>query len=104
QGTLQTGNQVFASSAGIRRNMSYVTELGFADAAPPVSQRAAELQAILAAADTLPSRQRIQVAVEGPVVVLRGNIADEQERRLAEAVLRMTPGVFTVRNELVPGR
>jgi len=40
------------------------------------------------------------VGLEGGSLVLRGIVNDDHERRLAEAVARMTPGVRDLRNEL----
>jgi hypothetical protein len=98
----------FASSAGIRRNIGYVTDLAptfLVTEPPPVAQVRDDLQRIFLEADVnLPSRNNIQVIVDGPAVVLRGRVADDHERRLAEAVLRLSPGVRDVRNELVAGR
>jgi len=36
----------------------------------------------------------------GPVIVLRGSVATDHERRLAEALVRLTPGVRDLVNEL----
>jgi osmotically-inducible protein OsmY len=42
--------------------------------------------------------------MDGSTVVLRGSVRDDHERRLAEALVRLTPGVRAVRNELTaPG-
>jgi hypothetical protein len=102
--TTTNRNQAYAGTVGIHRNIGYVTEPAFPLVGVAMTpQRTVELQAILGAADNLPSRQGIQVGSDAGVIVLRGNVADEQERRLAEAVIRMTPGV-QVRNELVPQR
>jgi hypothetical protein len=50
--------------------------------------------------DRLPSRENIQVGMEGHTVVLRGPVKNDYERRLAEALIRLSPGVTDVRNEL----
>ncbi|CAN5519555.1 hypothetical protein BH11PLA2_BH11PLA2_20190 [soil metagenome] len=42
----------------------------------------------------------VNIAMEGPVVVLRGKVKDEEEARTAEGIVRLTPGVREVRNEL----
>jgi osmotically-inducible protein OsmY len=57
------------------------------------------VQAVIAGNSSLPSRAGIQAVADGDVVVLRGTVATDQERRLAEAIARLTPGVF-IRNEL----
>ncbi len=42
----------------------------------------------------------IQVAVEGQTALLRGTVASEEERKLAETLVSLEPGVWEVRNEL----
>jgi len=60
----------------------------------------ADLQQIIGVSSRLPSRGNIQVVMDGPTVVLRGKVQDDHERRLAEAMVRLSPGVRQVRNEL----
>lgn len=60
----------------------------------------AELQGVLVRSSSLRSAQGIQVGTQGPVVVLRGKVTSERERDLAEALLRLTPGVREISNEL----
>ena len=48
----------------------------------------------------LPSRANIQMGMDGEAIVLTGLVADDRERQMAEALLRLTPGVRDVRNEL----
>jgi osmotically-inducible protein OsmY len=63
-----------------------------------------DLQAIVARSESLPSRRNIQVLTDGATVVLRGQVANDRERRLAEGMLRLSPGVRELRNELaIPG-
>ena len=50
--------------------------------------------------DELAIAPRIQVMLDGSTIVLRGKVGDDDERRLAENVLRLTPGVRDIRNEL----
>jgi hypothetical protein len=49
----------------------------------------------------LPSKTRIQVVVNGHDVVLRGQVGSEEERLDAEGLIRLTPGVGQIFNELV---
>jgi hypothetical protein len=69
----------------------------------PVSSEAlhTELSGLLNRSTSIPSRQGITMAVEGRTVTLRGQVADDDERRHVEAVIRLTPGVREVHNELV---
>jgi hypothetical protein len=41
------------------------------------------------------------VAMEGRTAVLRGSVANDRERRLAERIVGLEPGISAVRNELV---
>ena len=55
---------------------------------------------MIARSSSLASARSIQVLVDGGVVLLRGRVNDERERRLAENLVWLTPGVGEVRNEL----
>jgi osmotically-inducible protein OsmY len=46
------------------------------------------------------SKAGITVAMDGPVVVLRGTVATPAEAQLAANLLALTPGVREIRNEL----
>jgi hypothetical protein len=89
-----------ASSAGVRRAPAFTTALGFTYAPAPPSRVQTDLQQLFANSERLPSRGNIRVEVDGPTIVLRGTVADDHERRLAEALARLTPGVRDLRNEL----
>jgi hypothetical protein len=108
RGLTGTTNTTFngASSAGIMRVPAYVTVITFKpNVVPPLQMQAqvqTSIQQSLAQATQLTTGRSLQVVMDGPVVVLRGNVADEEERRLAENLARLTPGVRDVRNELVP--
>lgn len=97
-----------ASSVGIRRAPSYMTETAFDQPGPPPRTQAvlrSDLQAVIARSSRLPSRDGIRVTADtNGVVILRGRVRDDRERRLAESMVRLSPGVVQVRNELrVPG-
>jgi hypothetical protein len=92
-----------ANSGGIRRAPSYITVPDFDRPPPPTaSAMQTNLQDIIARSTRLTSRNGIRVSVEGGAVILRGQVRDERERRLAESLVRLTPGVRAVKNELVP--
>ena len=59
-----------------------------------------EAQQIITRSSALPSKGDIRVSVAGSAVVLQGRVSDEHERRLAEGLLRLTPGINEVVNEL----
>jgi osmotically-inducible protein OsmY len=63
-----------------------------------------EVQSVLARSSTLSSKDNMRVIVQGDTVVLQGVANDDHERRLAEMLVRLTPGVHAVLNQLrVPG-
>jgi hypothetical protein len=80
--------------------------LGFS--APPLvvgtgpAQERRDLQELLARSSNLTAGGRnLQVFMDGITVVIRGTVTDDHDRRLAEALLRLSPGVREVRNEVV---
>jgi hypothetical protein len=60
-----------------------------------------EVRAVIARSTALSRPGNIQVDVEGQTVILKGKVPSDEERRLAEGLIRLTPGVRTVRNELI---
>jgi osmotically-inducible protein OsmY len=94
-----------ATSSGVRRAPVYMTTLGDTLRVPAVapSRVQTDLQQYLASTERLTSRGNIHVEVDGPTLVLRGTVADDHERRLAESLARLTPGVHDLRNELTIG-
>ena len=54
----------------------------------------------LAQSSDLDRRDSVHVLMDGQAVVLRGQVADDDERRLVENMVKLTPGVNQVRNEL----
>jgi hypothetical protein len=68
---------------------------------PPASfQVKARLDQLLAANTGEKEGRNIQLVADGEVMVLRGSVRDEGEKRLAESLLHLEPGVRDVRNEL----
>ncbi len=102
-GTATTTTFNGAMSTGYR-NPTYVAVLDRSlrptVVVPPV-QIQATVQQSLARSTQLAPGAAVRVEMDGPVLVLKGTVADEQDRRHAEAVARLTPGVRDVRNELV---
>jgi hypothetical protein len=83
-----------------RRPTAYLAVPAFAVRPAPHSRLQLELQQVLTRSSSLTSKNNIQVATEGSLVVLRGSVADERERQQAELLLSLTPGVRGIRNEL----
>ena len=94
----------FNAASGAHRTTPFVAGVELPSFQPPprpeVSRTQLEVQGVLARSSALPSKGNIRVAVEGATVVLRGTVADNRERLLSEAMIRLTPGVADVRNEL----
>ena len=55
---------------------------------------------VLTRSTALSPDRDIRVVLQGPAVVLRGTVANEHDRRLAADLVRLSPGVQEVRNEL----
>jgi BON domain len=106
-GTAQTritnpSSAYYGAPIGVRRLPAYATTLKIKDMPPPESplQVRADLQTMLARSGQLDSKDAVRVSVDGSAVVLQGEVADDDERRLVENMVRLTPGVNAVRNEL----
>jgi hypothetical protein len=89
-----------ANSIGTRRAPAYTTAVAFeiTRVKPTVVQ--SQVQSMLSKSSKILSKDTIVVALDGDALVLRGLAKDDHERRLAEALVRLTPGVRNVRNEL----
>lgn len=87
---------------GIPRSPAYYTALSEDFVMPryPPEKLKNDVQAVLQRSSSLKAQGNIQVVVKGAVVVLRGDVKGARERRLAEALVRMSPGVRDVQNEL----
>jgi len=88
------------TTVGMRRAPAFSTGIGFAPPpAPAPAKLQTELRGVLSRSSMLSSGD-IQIVVNGPTVILRGRVGSEDERRLAEGLVWLTPGVHDVRNEL----
>jgi hypothetical protein len=65
-----------------------------------VAQPRADLQQVLTRSSSLSPKNSVQVLGEGELVVLRGTAVSDYDRRMAEALLRLSPGVYAIRNEI----
>jgi hypothetical protein len=106
QGTATIVSSRFAGpqGLGLRRAPAYVTMAVFDYNPAPPAAALTEARAVIARSSRLPSRGNVRVTLDGNVFVLRGDVRDTRELQLVEAVLRLTPGVRAVRNELRPLR
>ena len=81
---------------------TYTTYLGFTPDPVPVAQVSTDLKNALASSSewAKDNNKPVQVVVDGSVAVLRGTVASDHDRELAERLAAMTPGVREVRNDL----
>jgi BON domain-containing protein len=63
-----------------------------------------DLQQIISRSSALSPRDAIRVVGSGSEIILRGSVISDYDRRLAEALLLLSPGVQSVRNELTVGQ
>jgi len=77
--------------------------LGFQPTAAAANAPLPKLQTSLTKAPGLTKLGPIEASLEGTTAVLRGRVATEADRQLAEGLTRLEPGVVGVRNELVVG-
>jgi len=99
----RTGGATRLSSSTANQSatrISYSATLKFAPQPVMAPVLHSELRGILDRSTTLKFPGRIQLSMEENTVVLKGTVADEDERRLVEGMVRLTPGVRDVRNEL----
>lgn len=100
----QSINSESWNTLGMRRAPAYITVLG--DDVPFVSHVPAELhnalRTSLEQSSILKDKKGVILTVNGTTVFLKGQVASERERRVLEGMVRMTPGVRDVVNELVP--
>jgi osmotically-inducible protein OsmY len=71
--------------------------------APPVTatQLQADLSDLITRANGIISNPTgVQVLTRGNVVILRGEVKDEDEARILEGLVRLTPGVGGLQSEL----
>jgi hypothetical protein len=102
-GTLNTTSGLNMNAAGSilnRRGPAYTVAVTFPYEPPSASQLSTEAQNILARSSALTTRDSIKVRADGQALVLEGQVRSEQEKRLAENMLRLTPGVRSVQNNL----
>jgi len=76
-------------------------KLGFAPTPVVSSTFTATTSARLQKLPALKNQRGVNVAMEGSTVVLRGEVASEADRELAEGLMMLEPEVSAVRNELV---
>ena len=99
-GNLSAGSTSPGTGTGVRKVVPYTAGPGFDYRPTGPSVTRSEVEQVLARSTSLNPDRAIRVVVQGPAVVLRGTVASDHDRRLAEALIRLSPGVREVRNEL----
>ncbi|MGL6095592.1 MAG: BON domain-containing protein [Fimbriiglobus sp.] len=101
-GAASVGGQI----ATAPRPIAYTSTLQLPVPAPAVrlAKLETDLRAIVDRSVVISAPQNIGVSIVDGVVVLRGTARDDDESRLVEGMIRLTPGVTEVRNELVVNR
>jgi hypothetical protein len=67
---------------------------------PPRAELHTRWENSLRQSSSLRSLQNLTVRTDGDAVVLSGTVNTDSEKQLSEAILRLEPGVYNVRNEL----
>ena len=88
-----------------QQRAQYVTRVDFGAAMPGGTQVAVvEMKSSIEASVSAVAGSGASVKVDGETVVLRGTVASEADRRIAERMVMLEPGVRQVRNELTVQR
>jgi hypothetical protein len=81
--------------------IAYTAEIRFPTTPVAPAAIQADLRGIIDRAPMIASPQNVQVIVAGGNnVTLRGTVKDDEEARLVEGLVRLTPGVGEIKNEL----
>jgi hypothetical protein len=95
------GNRNMMGNAVQQRPAYTISFAGGATSMVAPTQLATRLETHLQTLTTLPpSAKNVNVTMDNDVVVLRGLVGSPAEARIIEAMLRLEPGVYSVRNEL----
>lgn len=99
--TNSLANAVGGQVVPLSRPIAYPAVMQFRVAVTPPAVVQTNLQTMIDTSSQIASRGGVQVTTEaGGLVVLRGAVRDEDEARTAEGMVRLTPGIRDVRNEL----
>ena len=83
------------------RQIAYTATLKFAAPSVTAPQMQIDLRGMLDTSSGIADAKAVSVtAAEGGLIVLKGNAKDEDEAKLIEGMIRLTPGVRNVQNEL----
>ncbi len=96
-GTASTANQ-FGTIISLPVQVSYPAIARFP--AAPVTKLQSDLTGMIGRSTMIANPAGVQVITEGSTVTLRGTAKDADEARMIAGMVRMTPGVRAVNNEL----
>ncbi|WP_029630276.1 BON domain-containing protein [Zavarzinella formosa] len=99
-GTASVSGGSGTGSQNSTSRIQYSTTLDFPTRPVEFNELRSELRQMLDRSTSIRNPSRILVSVEGNTVVLTGAVSDPKEIRLVEGMVRLTPGVYSVRNEL----
>lgn len=83
-----------------RRGPAYTISVAFPIETPTAGQLQAEAQKAIDRSSSLTMKDTIKVKMDGQAIILEGQVKSDQEKRLAENLLRLTPGMHAVENRL----
>lgn len=87
------------------RQIAYAAQARFTPPPAPPTQLLTNLRGTIDRAPGLTAPAGVRVQVDGQAVTLRGTVRDQDEARLVEGMVRLTPGVGPILNELTyPGK
>lgn len=98
KGTTSTNTTGIIIPLPVQISYGAVADFPVAHATP--TQLQAEIVGMLRRSKELSTYSSIQISTEGSTVTLKGAARDRREARLIESMVRMTPGVRNVKNEL----
>jgi hypothetical protein len=86
--------------APLQRQIAYTSVVKFQAPAVPAGQLQSELSGMISRTTMIANPAGVQVTTDGTNVVIRGTVRDLDEARTVEGMIRMTPGVRKITNEL----
>ena len=99
-GTATVGNQNQNRNNQNITPITYAMEVKFQAPAIVPARLQTDLLGLVSRTTAIRQPGNVRIEVAGTTVILRGQVADDEERRVVEGMVRMEPGVREVRNEL----
>jgi len=99
-GTSSSSNQLGGELIPVQRQVAYTATVRFPAPVIVPAQMQTDLRGVIDRSSMISNPRGIDVQMDGSVVVLRGAVRDEDEAKTAEGIVRLTPGVREVRNQL----